>query len=297
MKKYIITTTATTLLLAGCGDGQQFDATGIFESANEITVSAEATGKIEWLDLQEGDSLSAGKEIGVIDTMQLYLSKLQLKKNMESVNYNRPDIGKQIAATKEQIRKQEYEKQRIENLLKGGAATQKQLDDINSAISVLKKQLEAQLSTLSNTTGNIEGQSSSIAVQIAQIDDRIAKSVIKSPADGIVVAKYMDAGEYAAPGKPLFKVADMSNMYLRAYFTSGQLAGIRTGQKVKVYADFGDDKRKEYEGTVIWISAENEFTPKNIQTKDSRADLVYAVKIAVANDGLIKIGTYGEVEL
>ena len=151
MKKYIITTTATTLLLAGCGDGQQFDATGTFESANEITVSAEAAGKIEWLDLQEGDSLSAGKEIGVIDTMQLYLSKLQLKKNMESVNYNRPDIGKQIAATKEQIRKQEYEKQRIENLLKGGAATQKQLDDINSAISVLKKQLEAQLSTLSNT--------------------------------------------------------------------------------------------------------------------------------------------------
>ena len=229
--------------------------------------------------------------------MQLYLSKLQLKKNMESVNYNRPDIGKQIAATKEQIRKQEYEKQRIENLLKGGAATQKQLDDINSAISVLKKQLEAQLSTLSNTTGNIEGQSSSIAVQIAQIDDRIAKSVIKSPADGIVVAKYMDAGEYAAPGKPLFKVADMSNMYLRAYFTSGQLAEIKTGQKVKVYADFGGDKRKEYEGTVIWISSENEFTPKNIQTKDSRADLVYAVKIAVANDGLIKIGTYGEVEL
>ena len=297
MKKYIITTTATTLLLAGCGDRQQFDATGTFESANEITVSAEATGKIEWLDLQEGDSLSAGKEIGVIDTMQLYLSKLQLKKNMESVNYNRPDIGKQIAATKEQIRKQEYEKQRIENLLKGGAATQKQLDDINSAISVLKKQLEAQLSTLSNTTGNIEGQSSSIAVQIAQIDNRIAKSVIKSPTDGIVVAKYMDAGEYAAPGKPLFKVADMSNMYLRAYFTSGQLTEIKTGQKVKVYADFGGDKRKEYEGTVIWISSENEFTPKNIQTKDSRADLVYAVKISVANDGLIKIGTYGEVEL
>ena len=107
----------------------------------------------------------------------------------------------------------------------------------------------------------------------------------------------MDAGEYAAPGKPLFKVADMSNMYLRAYFTSGQLTEIKTGQKVKVYADFGGDKRKEYEGTVIWISAENEFTPKNIQTKDSRADLVYAVKIAVANDGLIKIGTYGEVEL
>ena len=297
MKKYIITTTATTLLLAGCGDGQQFDATGTFESANEITVSAEATGKIEWLDLQEGDSLSAGKEIGVIDTMQLYLSKLQLKKNMESVNYNRPDIGTQIAATKEQIRKQEYEKQRIENLLKGGAATQKQLDDINSAISVLKKQLEAQLSTLSNTTGNIEGQSSSIAVQIAQIDDRIAKSVIKSPADGIVVAKYMDAGEYAAPGKPLFKVADMGNMYLRAYFTSEQLAEIKTGQKVKIYADFGGDKRKEYNGIVIWIASENEFTPKNIQTKESRADLVYAVKIAVINDGLIKIGTYGEVVL
>ena len=220
MKKYIITTTATTLLLAGCGDSRQFDATGTFESANEITVSAEATGKIEWLDLQEGDSLSAGKEIGVIDTMQLYLSKLQLKKNMKSIRYNRPDIGKQIAATKEQIRKQEYEKQRIENLLKGGAATQKQLDDINSAISVLEKQLDAQLSTLNNTTGNIDGQSSAIATQIAQIDDRIAKSIIKSPVSGVVIAKYMDAGEYAMPGKPLFKVADMGNMYLRAYFTS-----------------------------------------------------------------------------
>lgn len=297
MKKYIITTTATTLLLAGCGDSRQFDATGTFESANEITVSAEATGKIEWLDLQEGDSLSAGKEIGVIDTMQLYLSKQQLKKNMKSIRYNRPDIGKQIAATKEQIRKQEYEKQRIENLLKGGAATQKQLDDINSAISVLEKQLDAQLSTLNNTTGNIDGQSSAIATQIAQIDDRIAKSIIKSPVSGVVIAKYMDAGEYAMPGKPLFKVADMSNMYLRAYFTSEQLAEIKTGQKVKIYADFGDDKRKEYNGIVIWIASENEFTPKNIQTKESRADLVYAVKIAVINDGLIKIGTYGEVVL
>lgn len=297
MNKYITIPAALLIALSSCGNQQEFDATGTFESANEVTVSAEATGKLLSLDLQEGDSLVADRQIGLIDTTQLYLSKLQLSKNMKSVRHNRPDIDKQIAATKEQIKKQEYEKRRVENLLKGGAATQKQLDDINSAISVLQKQLEAQLSTLSNSAGNIDEQSSSIAIQIAQIDDRIEKSIIKSPISGIVLAKYLDAGEYAMPGKPIFKVADMENMYLRAYFTSEQLGSIKLGQKVKVYADFGGGNRHEYEGTVTWIASENEFTPKNIQTKESRADLVYAVKISVKNDGNIKIGTYGEVVL
>ena len=297
MNKYSLFPTVCIIALCSCNSQQEFDATGSFESANEITVSAEASGKIQNLDLHEGDSTAAGQQLGVIDTTQLYLKKLQLSKNQQSVRYNRPDIEKQIAAIEEQIKKQEYEQKRVENLLRGGAATQKQLDDINSSIKVLRKQLDAQLSTLNNNIGNINEQSSSIDIQIAQVEDQIKKSLIKSPISGIVTAKYLDAGEYALPGKPIFKVADMTNMYLRAYFTSNQIAEIKLGQKVTVYADFGDDKRYKYEGTISWIASDNEFTPKNIQTKESRAELVYAVKIAVKNDGNIKIGSYGEVVL
>ena len=249
------------------------------------------------LHLQEGDKVNAGHILGYIDTAQLHLTKLQLQKNSTSLQINKPDIEKQIAALQEQIKKQEFEQQRLLNLKKDGAASQKQIDDIASAIAVLKSQLNAQLSTLKKTTGSVDEQSRSIDIQIAQIDDRIQKSLITAPVNGTVTAKFMNAGEFAAAGKPIYKVADLDNMYLRAYFTSAQIADIKIGQKVKVTADFGDEKEYAYDGTVIWIAADHEFTPKNIQTKESRADLVYAVKIAVKNDGQIKIGTYGEVSL
>lgn len=287
----------SAIILTGCSEEKQFDATGTFESANEIIVSGEANGKIMALNLQEGDKVSSGQILGYIDTTQLHLTKLQLQKNSTSLQINKPDIEKQIAALQEQIKKQEFEQQRLLNLKKDGAASQKQIDDIASAIAILKSQLNAQLSTLKKTTGSVDEQSRSIDIQIAQIDDRIQKSLITAPVNGTVTAKFMNAGEFAAAGKPIYKVADLDNMYLRAYFTSAQIADMKIGQKVKVTADFGDEKEYAYDGTVIWIAADHEFTPKNIQTKESRADLVYAVKIAVKNDGRIKIGTYGEVSL
>lgn len=287
----------SAIVLTGCSEEKQFDATGTFESANEIIVSGETNGKIMELHLQEGDKVNAGQILGYIDTTQLHLTKLQLQKNSTSLQINKPDIEKQIAALQEQIKKQEFEQQRLLNLKKDGAASQKQIDDIASAIAVLKSQLNAQLSTLKKTTGSVDEQSRSIDIQIAQIDDRIKKSLITAPVNGTVTAKFMNVGEFAAAGKPIYKVADLDNMYLRAYFTSAQIADIKIGQKVKVTADFGDEKEYAYDGTVIWIAADHEFTPKNIQTKESRADLVYAVKIAVKNDGQIKIGTYGEVSL
>ncbi len=295
--KRIALVLATASILASCTDTKDYDATGTFESASEVTVSSEATGKIMSLTLNEGDRLAAGQTVGYIDTTQLYLNKLQLQRSASSVLHNRPDISKQVAAIQEQIKKQEYERKRVANLLSDGAATQKQLDDIDSAIAVLKSQLEAQRTALTNTVGSLNEQSNSIDVQIAQINDRIAKSILTAPVNGIVTAKYAEQGEFAATGKPLYKIADMQNMVLRAYFTSEQVAQLKLCQEVTVTANFGGNSRYAYKGRIIWIAEQSEFTPKSIQTNDSRAGLVYAAKIAVTNDGRIKIGTYGEVKL
>jgi HlyD family secretion protein len=210
---------------------------------------------------------------------------------------SRPDVKKQVASLKEQISKQKSELLRVENMLRDGAATQKQRDDIDAHIRVLEGQLEAALSTLSKNAASLNNSSSALEAQIAALDDRIAKCSIASPINGTVLVKYAEAGEFATVGKPLMKVADMEKIYLRAYFTSDQLADIHLGDTVTVVADFGGDKRYDYEGRVSWIASEGEFTPKTIQTKDSRANLVYAVKIAVKNDGRLKIGLAGEVNL
>ena len=283
------------LTLYSCGNNQNaFDATGTFE-ATEVTVSSEASGRILSFDIVEGQEIAADRQIGVIDTVQLYLTKLQLMQSMSSVKSNRPDIGKQIAAVKEQIAKQKTEQTRVENLLKSEAATQKQLDDIISAIAVLERQLAALQSSLQNSASSIDAQSSAIEIQIAQIDDKLSKSIISSPITGMVLAKYTEAGELAVVGKPLFKVADTKRLFLRAYMTLSQLKDVKLGQNVKVFADFGGDNRREYMGTITWISEKSEFTPKNIQTKDDRENLVYAVKAAIENDGYVKIGMYGEL--
>ena len=276
-------------LLAACTGGTpKYDATGTFE-ATEVIVSAEASGKLLSFDIEEGTTLKDGQEVGIIDTVQLYLKKLQLEASVKSVEGQRPDILKQVAATQEQIVQARRERDRVSNLLRVGAANQKQLDDAESLLEVLRKQLDAQNSTLRSLTW----QSSSVGIQVAQIEDQLRKCHITSPLTGTVLAKYAEAGELAAPGTPLFKVADMEQIYLRAYITSEQLAEIKLGQQVKVYADYGKDVRQEYPGVVTWISDTSEFTPKTILTKDERANLVYAVKIAVKNDGMLKIGMYG----
>lgn len=294
--KRILFYSAILLTMVACGRGNDFDATGTFE-ATEVVVSAEAAGRILYFDAEEGDTVQAGKQIGAIDTVQLHLQKLQLERQRASVASNRPDIRKQAAALREQIAKQEVERNRVVNLLKDGAATTKQLDDIDASLKVLNGQLEALLSTLGNNTAAIDENSSALTLQIAQIEDRLQKSRIASPISGTVLAKYSEQGELAAVGRPLMKVADMDNVYLRAYFTSDRLSSLKIGQEVTVTADFGGDEQIDYAGRITWIASESEFTPKNIQTKSSRASLVYAVKIAVKNDGRLKLGLYGEVKL
>ena len=284
------------LILAGCSRSESFDATGTFE-ATEVTVSAEASGRILAFNVNEGDRIEQGQTVGTIDTVQLYLQKMQLERQIASVRSNRPDISKQVTALREQIAQQEAERTRIKRLLDDGAATTKQLDDIDASLKILNGQLEATLSTLRNNTASIDENSSSIELQIAQVKDRLAKCRIVSPVTGTVLAKYAETGELASTGRPLMKVADLDHIYLRAYFTSEQLAALQLGQEVTVTADFGADEQYEYPGHIIWIASESEFTPKNIQTRNTRANLVYAVKIAVENDGRLKIGLYGEVNL
>lgn len=280
---------------ASCGNNTpHYDATGTFETT-EVLVSAEASGKLLRFEVEEGTVLTAGQEVGLIDTTQLYLKKIQLEASARSVKEQRPDISKQIAAIKEQITTAQREKHRVENLLKAGAANQKQLDDADAQLAVLHKQLTAQGSSLLNSTESLTWQSSSVTIQVAQVADQLSKCRLTSPIAGTVLASYAQAGELAATGKPLFKVGDMDRMYLRAYITSDQLSHIKIGDKVTVYSDYGNGANKPYPATVTWISDRSEFTPKTILTKDERANLVYAVKIAVTNDGYLKIGMYGGV--
>lgn len=294
MKKTILL--AAAIFLLACSPQGDYDATGSFE-ATEITVSAEGTGRILSLNIEEGSQVKANETLGVIDTVQLHLQKLQLQQQGASVRSSRPDTDRQLAALRSQITQARSEKARIEGLLQDGAVPQKSLDDINAQISLLNAQLEASMSSLHGTSSSVDANSSAIDLQIAQVEYMLEKCSICSPVDGTVLIQYMHKGEMAVTGKPLFKVADLSTLYLRAYFTSIQLPDIRLGQKVKVMADFGGDMLIEYPGTITWIASESEFTPKTIQTKDSRANLVYAVRIAVPNDGRLKIGLAGNVIL
>lgn len=294
MKKVIYI--AMALLAISCTKEAEFDAQGTFE-ATEVVVSSEATGRILNFDIEEGMAIAANQAVGTIDSLQLHLQRKQLVAQQSALLASRPDVKKQVAALREQIAKQKTELRRVDNMLRDGAATQKQKDDIKAQIKILEGQLEAQLSTLDKNTSTINGNSVVLEAQIAALDDRISKCRIISPVGGTVLVKYAEAGELASAGKPLMKIADLKNIYLRAYFTSDQLANVKLGDEVKVVADFGGTERYDYTGRVAWISSESEFTPKTIQTKDSRANLVYAVKIAVENDGRLKIGLAGEVVL
>ena len=287
---------AVAMLAIACSKEAEFDAQGTFE-ATEVVVSSEATGRILNFDIEEGMTIVANQAVGTIDSLQLHLQRKQLLAQQSALLTSRPDVKKQMASLREQIVKQKSELRRVENMLSDGAATQKQKDDIEAQIKILEGQLEATLSTLSKNTSTINDNSVALEAQIAALDDRISKCRILSPVGGTVLVKYAEAGELASVGKPLMKIADLKNIYLRAYFTSDQLANIKLGDEVKVIADFGGEERYDYTGRVAWISSESEFTPKTIQTKDSRANLVYAVKIAVENDGRLKIGLAGEVIL
>lgn len=295
-KPKIIECLATLLVFVSCDSKPDYDATGIFE-ATTVTVASETTGKILSFGPVEGDSISAGQPVAVIDTAMLVLQRRQLGSQQASAISSQPDVDVQAASVRAQIAHQEQECQRLQRLMADGAATQKQLDDANAHLKVLRSQLQANISTLGKNRTSLGDNARAIEYQAAQIADQLERSVVKSPVSGTLLVKYAEAGEFAVPGKPLFKIANLNDIYLRGYFTAVQLADIKLGQKVTVIADFGDDKHYEYPGTITWISEESEFTPKSIQTNDTRANLVYAVKIAVKNDGRLKLGQYGEVKL
>lgn len=287
---------AVALIATACQSTPGYDATGIFE-ATTVTVSAETTGKILWLDVEEGDSVTAGARVALVDTVLLALQQKQIISQQQSAESSSPDIVAQVASLRSQLAHQRQEADRQRRLLADGATTQKQYDDATAMLRTLQGQLEAQLSTLGKSRTSISGSAMALQYQSEQIAEQIAKSMIASPITGTVLVKYAEAGEFATPGKPLYKMADLDRIYLRAYFTCAQLAHIKIGQKVTVTADFGGDAQYDYPGTITWIAQESEFTPKSIQTRDSRANLVYAVKIAVKNDGRLKLGQYGEVKL
>ena len=284
------------LAIVSCNNEPDYDAQGTFE-ATEVVLSSEGTGRILSFDVTEGEIINANSVVGVIDSLQLHLQREQLKAQKSALLSSLPDKEKQVASLRRQLAKQRAELQRVKNMLSDGAATTKQRDDIEAQITILEGQLSATLSTLDNNTSTINENATALEAQIAALDDRIAKCNISSAVGGTVLIKYAEAGEFTTIGKPLMKVADLENIYLRAYLTSSQLANVNLGDEVSVIADFGGDERYDYKGRVAWISAESEFTPKSIQTKDSRANLVYAVKITVKNDGRLKIGLAGEVKL
>lgn len=282
-------------VLFSCNNGTgKPDASGTFE-AEETVISAEAAGVIKKFDIEEGQELKPGVVVGYVDSVQLYLRKRQLVAQIGAILSKKPDISSQIAVLEEQLRIAQREQKRIENLVKADAATTKQLDDVNAQVDVLQKQIVAQRTLLGNTSTGIGEETNPVLLQIAQLNDQLMKCRIVNPVNGTVLAKYAREYELAAPGKALYKIADLSTLTLRAFVTGDQLSRIKLGQKVKVDVDAGSGSYKEHEGTISWISDKAEFTPKTIQTKDERANLVYAIKVIVKNDGLLKIGMYGEI--
>lgn len=284
------------MVFSACSSGDAgYDATGMFE-ATETLVSAEQNGRLLSFSLEEGDRLQAGCQVGLVDTVQLQLRAMQLGATKEMYATQRPDIETQIAATRQELDKAKEEQRRYEALVRDNAANRKQLDDAVSNVRVLQRRLAAQQSSLGKNTHSLNNQMTATEIQRLQVLDQLRKCHVTSPISGTVLEKYAQPGEYATIGKPLFKIADVDDMKLRVYVTAEQINAIRIGQKVRVYADAGKDSRREYPGVIIWISDKAEFTPKTIQTRDERSNLVYAVKISVRNtDHLIKIGMYGEV--
>ena len=285
-----------TIFLDACSDrGTSFDASGTFE-AIEVIVSSEVTGTLEQLDIREGSMAEKGQVLGWIDTTQLYLRKKQLLAQVDAILSRRPDIATQLAAYHVQLESAVREQRRIQNLLKADAATQKQLDDANAQVSVIGRQMEAHRSSLDVSSRALISETLPLSVQVEQLEDQLRRARIVNPLKGTILTQYAETHELVTVGKPLYKIADISELALRAYITGNQLPGIKLDQKTQVFVDDGSGGYKEYPGTVTWISSKAEFTPKTIQTKEERADLVYAIKVMVHNDGFLKIGMYGEVK-
>ena len=309
MKKIIFLSLPILFCISCNKKEKDFDATGIFE-ATEITVSAQASGEVQQLDITEGQSLDSGARVGQIDVYQLVqkqneleAAKQQIYANKAATDSRQLDLNKQLASLQQQISHAQRERQRLARLVQDGAVARKLLDDINDQISLLQRQLEATRDQFRSTNASLadqikgfQAQMKGVEAQQRQLERQIQNATIVAPKSGVMLEQLVKAGEFVGVGKPLFKLAQMDHLYLRAYVTSAQLKSVMLRQKAKVYADYGGGQQQEYVGKVAWISSRSEFTPKTIVTDDERADLVYAVKILIKNDGRVKIGMYGEVK-
>lgn len=296
---------------AACnGNGNEFDASGTFE-ADETVVSSEMPGKILSFNVEEGMHLAKDSIVGSVDATNIGLQQQQVEASIRALSEKTANVSPQIKLLQDQLSVQQtqldnllHERTRIENLLKADAATGKQLDDITYQIDALKKQMavtrqqiNVQVSNVATQNRSILSEADPLRKRVAQLEDQAQRANIVNPVSGTVITKYAEAGEITSAGKALYKIADLSELNLRAYVTGTQLPTIKLGQQVKVMIDQGEKRYKEYPGTIIWISDKAEFTPKTIQTKEERANLVYAIKVKVKNDGFLKIGMYGEVKL
>lgn len=295
MVRYEILAAASAVtILAGCRNDIDFDACGQID-AEQVTVSAEASGRILSINVREGDVLNAGQMVGAVDSVQTALQIRELEQRRDGARSRLIDIDRQQAPQKDQLASLKNDFRRYSSLLANNAATQKQVDDLRSQIDILKSQMAAQKQTWERNNSSVRSEMSTYEIQIAEKRDQLAKCRICSPVAGTVLTKYANEGESVTVGKPLFKLADLTETYVRAYFTTSQLGTLKLGDEMKVIPDDGSANPKEYTGRVIWISSQAEFTPKDIQTRDERAELVYAVKVAVPNDGFLRVGMYAYV--
>lgn len=309
-RNYLLIIPAVFLFASCANDKNLHDASGTFE-ADEVVVSSELSGKLLSFNVQEGQQLQKDSIIGTVDAVNISLQQQQVEASINALNEKTLDATPQVQLLQNQAAVQQsqlsnllHEKTRIENLVKADAATGKQLDDINAQIDVMRKQLAVTQQQINVQRSNVATQNRSILSEavplkkrVAQLKDQEQRSNIVNPVTGTVITKYAEPGEITAAGKALYKIADLSSLYLRAYITGVQLPQVKLGQTVTVLIDNGEKKYKEYSGSITWIADKAEFTPKTIQTKEERANLVYAVKIKVKNDGFLKIGMYGEVKL
>lgn len=295
MVRYEMLAAAAALsILTGCRNDIDFDACGQID-AEQVTVSAEASGRILSLNVREGDVLDAGYMVGAVDSVQTALQIRELEQRRDGARSRLIDIDRQQAPQKDQLASLENDYRRYSSLLANNAATQKQVDDLRSQIDIQKSQMAAQKQTWERNNSSVQSEILTYEIQIAEKKDQLAKCRISAPVAGTVLTKYANEGESVTVGKPLFKLANLAETYVRAYFTTSQLATLKLGDELKVIPDDGSASPKEYTGRVIWISSQAEFTPKDIQTRDERAELVYAVKVAVPNDGALRLGMYAYV--
>ncbi len=311
MNRFYHLLSALVFIFVSCSTNKEkFDASGIFE-VTEVIVSSEIPGKITALDIREGDTVSANSIVGKVDASNILLQQQQVEASIGALSEKTADVSPQVkllenqlAVQQSQVENLEHEKARIERLFKQDAATGKQVDDISYQLEVARKQLLVTKQQINVQRNNVSTQNRSILSEtkplekrVALLQDQVQRANIINPVTGTVITKYAEAGELTSTGKAIYKVADMKEMILRAYITGNQLSQVKLNQQVKVFVDNGPDKYREYTGVITWISDKAEFTPKTIQTKDERANLVYAIKINVKNDGFLKIGMYGEVRL